>query len=376
MAGIYIHIPFCRQACHYCDFHFSTSLKMRQPFLEALLKEIKLRKTYLDSLPIESIYFGGGTPSLLSAEDILRIYEALDLHFKIQPDAEITLEANPDDLEEQRVQAFRSTPVNRFSIGIQSFFNEDLIWMNRAHNSDQAKTCIKRVQDAGYGQITCDLIYGYPLLSDQKMEENIGQLLAHNIPHISAYAMTVEERTPLAAFIRKGKQVPMDEQQSAQQFILLTRSLAAAGYEQYEISNFARNAQYSRHNTNYWMGIPYLGLGPSAHSFNGRERSWNVAQNHTYIKTLMQEDRLVSTSERLSDKDRFNEYVMTALRTRWGLDLQGFTALGTTCMQETEKILYAYIQSGDVIRKAHVYYLTEKGKLFADRIAASLFLVD
>ena len=376
MAGIYIHIPFCRQACHYCDFHFSTSRKHQGPFLEALLKEIELRKDYLGKQSIESVYFGGGTPSILPAQDIQRIYEALDLHFKIDSQVEVTLEANPDDLNTQHVQALRNTPINRFSIGIQSFYDADLQWMNRAHNRSQAEASIKRVQDAGYKQITCDLIYGYPLLSTQKLESNIAQLVAFEIPHISAYAMTVEPRTPLATFIRKGAQVPMNEQQSAEQFMQLTAHLAAKGYEQYEISNFARNAQYSRHNTNYWLGVHYLGLGPSAHSFNGLSRSWNVAQNHTYMNAIIKTGQVPSESEILTEKDRFNEYVMTALRTRWGISLQGFNNLDAADIRQTEHILNDFVDTEEILKRDDYYYLTPKGKLFADRIASSLFLID
>ena len=265
---IYFHIPFCKQACHYCDFHFSTSLKYKEDMLAAMQQEIVKRAHYLEDKKVRSIYFGGGTPSILDAEDILQLIGTVEKHFEISSDAEITLEANPDDLTGDKVKALRNTPINRFSIGIQSFYEEDLRWMNRAHNAQEADSSIKRVQDAGFENITCDLIYGYPLLTDEKWKSNMQKLLDLDIPHISSYSMTVEKKTALAHFVKEGKTPAMSDAQSAEQMLMLIETLTSNGFEHYEISNFAKKGRYAKHNTNYWKGKHYLGIGPSAHSFN------------------------------------------------------------------------------------------------------------
>lgn len=376
MAGVYFHIPFCRQACHYCDFHFSTSLKYRDDMVAALCTEVAMQAEYLppENKAVETIYFGGGTPSLLSATDIARLIAAVGSHFHIHADAEITIEANPDDLDDSYIKMLRTTPVNRFSIGIQSFFEEDLRWMNRAHTAGEAGAAIKRVQDAGYTNITADLIYGYPLLTDTKWQSNIGRLVAAGIPHISAYGMTVEPRTALAASIRKGRQVAMDDEQAAAQFGQLMDALAAAGYTHYEISNFARAEHFARHNSNYWKGVPYLGIGPSAHSFNGRSRQWNVRNNALYLKAVQQQE-IPCETEQLTAADRLNEYIMTALRTIWGLDLDVVeTRFGYGHRRTVEAALELFLADGDVSRSESVVTLTRKGKLFADHIAAELFV--
>ncbi len=376
MAGVYFHIPFCKQACHYCDFHFSTSLKNRGEVLDALCREVALQSGYLagQDARVETIYFGGGTPSLLAATDIDRLVGAVGDHFAIGHDAEITIEANPDDLDEAYVAALRTTPINRFSIGIQSFFEEDLRWMNRAHSAAEAHEAIKRVQDAGYGMITADLIYGYPLLSDTKWQSNISRLVEMEIPHISAYGMTVEPRTALAAFIRKGKQLAMDEEQAAVQFNQLMDALATAGFIHYEISNFAQPGNYARHNSNYWKGVPYIGIGPSAHSFDGHARQWNVRNNARYIKAI-QADVVPYEKEELSTPDMLNEYIMTALRTIWGLNLDEVERrFGRRYRRTLDTTLPRFVSSGDIAREGPVAILTRKGKLFADHIAAELFV--
>ena len=245
----------------------------------ALLHEIKLQKTYLAGETIETIYFGGGTPSLLNGEEINGIIDAITQTHTVAAGAEITLEANPDDLDHNKIKALRQTPINRFSIGIQSFFDDDLIWMNRAHRSTEAESSVKRAQDTGFENITVDLIYGYPLLTDQKWKTNMEKVFGLDVPHVSAYSMTVEPRTALASFIKNKKQAPMNEEQSAEQFMQLMDTMAPHGFEQYEISNFCKPGHYSRHNTNYWKGVKYLGIGPSAHSFNGETRQWNIANN-------------------------------------------------------------------------------------------------
>ncbi len=376
MAGIYFHIPFCKQPCHYCDFHFSTSLRYRDDMIAALCHEVALQSNYLADrgATIETIYFGGGTPSLLAAADIDRLIGAVGNHFAINREAEITIEANPDDLDDAYVAALRSTPINRFSIGIQSFFEEDLRWMNRAHNAVEAQGAIKRVQDAGYSLITADLIYGYPLLTDAKWQSNIGRLVEMEIPHISAYGMTVEPRTALAAFISRGKQLAMDEEQAAAQFNQLMDALAKAGFIHYEISNFAQPGNYARHNSNYWRGVPYIGIGPSAHSFDGHARQWNVRNNAQYIKAI-QADSVACEKETLSIADKFNEYVMTALRTIWGLDLALVERrFGLPYRNALNVALPRFTSTGDIVLEGSVATLTRKGKLFADHIAAELFI--
>jgi len=373
MAGVYVHIPFCKQACYYCDFHFSTALQHKDQVLNTLLKEIDLRAAYLDDQEIQTIYFGGGTPSLLRGEEINQLIDQIGKHHTIHPQAEITLEANPDDLSATKINEFRHTPINRFSIGIQSFFEEDLRWMNRAHTAKEAESAIKRTQDAGFENITADLIYGYPLLSDAKWLFNIQQLLDVNIPHISAYSMTVEPQTALAHFIRSGKQNPMHDEQSASQFMQLTNCLAAAGFEHYEISNFARSKHYALHNTNYWRRVPYLGIGPSAHSFNGQQRQWNINNNHRYVEAI-QAGRIPAEMEVLRLIDRLNESIMTALRTMWGIDLlQIEQAFGKQVSEALEEKSRQFIDLQQVHIDNRCVKLTLEGKLLADQIAADLF---
>ncbi|RYY34162.1 MAG: radical SAM family heme chaperone HemW, partial [Sphingobacteriaceae bacterium] len=308
MAGIYLHIPFCKKACHYCDFHFSTSLKYKDEMLQAMAKEIGMQRDYLAGETIETIYFGGGTPSILAADDINRLLNTITELHTVSSDAEITLEANPDDLDKTKLQALRQTAVNRFSIGIQSFYDDDLAWMNRVHRGAEAEASVKRAQDTGFENITADLIYGYPLLTDTKWKNNIQKVFELDVPHVSAYSMTVEPQTALASFISKKKQPPMNEQQSAEQFTYLIEAMQKQGFEQYEISNFCKPGQYSRHNSNYWKGVKYLGIGPSAHSFNGETRQWNIANNTQYIEGLTA-NKIPSETEILSEADRLNEYI-------------------------------------------------------------------
>ncbi|MBD1395467.1 radical SAM family heme chaperone HemW [Mucilaginibacter glaciei] len=372
MAGIYLHIPFCKQACHYCDFHFSTSPKYKDEMVKALVKEIHLQRCYLDNESIETIYFGGGTPSVLSADEIqLLINTITELH-TVSADAEITLEANPDDLDHSKLKALRQTPVNRFSIGIQSFFDEDLAWMNRVHRSSEAEASVKRAQDIGFENITVDLIYGYPLLTDVKWKKNLDTVFALRIPHISAYAMTVEPQTALAAFISKKKQPPMSEEQSAGQFSTMLDAMQSNSFEQYEISNFCTPGHYSRHNSNYWKGVKYLGIGPSAHSFNGETRQWNVANNAKYTKSIMG-DAIPSEVEVLTEENRLNEYIMTALRTKWGIDLEQLDAIAGGSANILLKAARIYFDDGSLTQSGNLLTLTPHGKLYADRIASELF---
>ncbi|WP_316777244.1 radical SAM family heme chaperone HemW [Pedobacter antarcticus] len=374
MSGIYIHIPFCKQACHYCDFHFSTSLRYTQEMTDAICKEIVMKKDRIKD-ELGSIYFGGGTPSLLPEKSFQQIFDTITRHFAITTNAEITIEANPDDLNAAKIAVLRQLPINRFSIGIQSFFEEDLRWMNRAHNAVEAETCIKRSQDAGFENLSLDLIYGYPLLTDSKLLENINKAISFQTPHISAYAMTVEPRTALASAIKKGKQVPVNDEQAAAQFTLLTEKLAIAGFDQYEISNFSLPGKHAVHNTNYWRGIPYLGIGPSAHGFDGFNRYLNVANNAHYMNFL-ENGQLAETVEELHICDRFNEYIMTSLRTMWGTDLRKIRVdFGKVFAEETKKNLDIFKQRKWVTEQNEVVTLTADGKLFADYIASELFLL-
>ena len=372
MAGIYLHIPFCKQACYYCDFHFSTSLKYKDDMLLALQNEIRLQKDYLAGETIETIYFGGGTPSLLKADEVNLLLDSITRYHTVASDAEITLEANPDDLDNEKVSALRQTPVNRFSIGIQSFFDEDLFWMNRAHRSREAEASVKRVQDNGFENITADLIYGYPLLTDNKWKHNLEQIFELRIPHISAYSMTVEPQTALASFIKKKVYAPMDEAQSAEQFLVMINAMEQHGYEQYEISNFCTPGDYSRHNSNYWRGIKYLGIGPSAHSFNGETRQWNVANNAKYIQALST-NGIPAELEELTEQNRLNEYIMTSLRTMWGLDIDKLDTISKDSSSEMIRAAGEFFERGWISRKDNIITLTQQGKLYADLIASGLF---
>ncbi len=373
---IYVHIPFCKQACHYCDFHFSTSLQYKSEMINGLLREIELRSPYLEDKKIESIYFGGGTPSLLEAEEIMRIIDAIAKHFDIANQAEITLEANPDDLNATKVNSLRNTPVNRFSIGVQSFFEEDLKWMNRAHNQQEAVASIMRVQDAGFENITCDLIYGYPLLTDEKWQHNMQQLIDFEIPHISSYSMTVESKTALDHFIKKGLSPAINPDQAADQMSFLINTLKTRGYEQYEISNFAKNERYARHNTNYWKGTHYLGIGPSAHSFNGVSRSWNISNNAKYI-TSINSNQLPFEIEELSTLDQINESIMTSLRTMWGLDLNNMERkFGQSVKNRILLESAPFLADKSLIVEEDKLKLTDAGKLIADRIMSDLFIIE
>jgi oxygen-independent coproporphyrinogen-3 oxidase len=375
MAGIYLHIPFCKQACNYCDFHFSTSLKMKASFVDALLTEIELRKSVFDQQTINSIYFGGGTPSLLSEEDLTRIFETLFTSFRVSPLAEITLEANPDDLSPDKIKVLKNTPINRLSIGIQSFRDEDLRFMKRAHNAKEALSSIKSCKQAGFTNLSVDLIYGTPGMDTSAWLENLNIAFDLEIPHISSYALTVEPNTELHHQILHQKVSNVDENQSAAQFELLTSQMKRNGYEQYEISNFCKPGAYSKHNSSYWKKDMYLGLGPSAHSFYDNKRLWNVSNNTKYVKSLAQ-NLLPLQEEVLSLEDRYNEYVMTSLRTKWGCSIAEIeTNFSSELAAYFRNEIELYVSTQNVLVKNEVYYLSEKGKLLADKIASDLFKV-
>jgi len=375
MAGIYLHIPFCKQACNYCDFHFSTSMKMKVHFVQAIIQEIELRKDVFANEFISSVYFGGGTPSLLSKQDMDSIFEKLYKSFKIDADAEITLEANPDDLTFEKIQQLKDSPVNRLSIGVQSFRDEDLKYMNRAHNAIEALNSIKMAQDEGFQNITIDLIYGTPGMSNEDWKYNLRKSFALNLPHISSYALTVEEKTPLYYQILKKNTGPIDEQQSADQFKILMDEMLINGYEQYEISNFCKDNLYGKHNSSYWKKDYYLGLGPSAHSYFGNSRLWNISNNIKYIKALF-ESQLPLVKESLNTQEMYNEYVMTSLRTKWGCNLIEIEKDYSMSFSHYFKAqIKSYEINGYVFENKGIYTLSEKGKLIADRITSDLFFI-
>lgn len=372
MAGIYIHIPFCKQTCHYCNFHFSTSIALKNGFLDALLKEISLQKEFLKGEIVETVYLGGGTPSLLSEAEIERILNGIDQNFSLHPKVEITLEANPDDIGPDKLFAWKQQGINRLSIGVQSFHDEDLRWMNRAHNASQADRSIKQAQDSGFSNITIDLIFGTPTLPDSKLRENIDRAILLNIPHLSCYSLTVEPKTALYQKIRKKLIAPIDTEQQARQFLLTMGSLQTAGYEQYEISNYALNGMYSRHNSAYWQGKSYLGLGPSAHSFNGNIRQWNISNNALYIQSL-QNGTIPFELEQLTPIQKLNEWIMTSLRLSKGLPLSHKEGLTPLIVDKIKTVSRKFIERKLLVEKADSLILTTEGKLFADGIAAELF---
>ena len=344
--------------------------------VEAICKEITFKKNRLAQQQIGSIYFGGGTPSVLPTTALQQILATIENHFSISSDAEITIETNPDDLTAAKISELRKLPVNRFSIGTQSFFNEDLVWMNRAHNAQEATDCIKRSQDAGFENLTIDLIYGYPLLTNEKWKTNIQTAIELQVPHLSAYSLTVEAKTALANAIEKGKQPDVSDEQSAEQFMMLIDTITANGFEHYEISNYSLPGKYAVHNTNYWKGIPYLGIGPSAHGFDGYDRYINIANNAKYMESLFKGE-LPETIEQLSSADKFNEYVMTSLRTMWGLDLEKVASdFGQNYADQTQKSIKQFVANGQLLNENNAIKLTNKGKLFADGIAAELFIDD
>ncbi|HEX2848550.1 MAG TPA: radical SAM family heme chaperone HemW [Chitinophagaceae bacterium] len=385
MAGIYIHIPFCKQACHYCNFHFSTSLRYKNELITALLKEIELTPNFFPEATasagiIETIYFGGGTPSLCTQDEIKKILGKVRDTFPVSTDAEITLEANPDDISAEKLQQWKKAGINRLSIGIQSFFEEDLAWMNRAHNSRQAWESLVLATNY-FDNITIDLIYGTPALTKEKWKQNVEKVIELGIPHLSCYALTVEPKTPLQKLIREHKTPDVNPDQQSEQFLLLMEWAQQAGYEHYEISNFAKPGFRSRHNSSYWQGKPYFGFGPSAHSFDGQSRWWNVANNTKYMRSI-EEGTIPFEKEVLTATQQINELIMISLRTQEGLNLGRITQTirGMNKEELTEvkaqllKGSSKYIKNGLMIQEKEWLRLTREGRLLADGIAADLFL--
>ncbi len=374
MSGIYIHIPFCKKACYYCDFHFSTSQKNKQEIVDSLIKEIQLRKEYLPDKKIQSIYFGGGTPSLLSSTQIHSVLNEIQKHFSLSENCEITLEANPDDLSISKLKELKNCGINRLSIGVQSFFDEDLEYFNRSHSAKNALESIQTAQQEGFENITIDFMYGFPLLSTKKWKQNIQMALKLKIPHISAYSLTIEKGTALHHFISKGKYPPLNEENAVKHFQILCKMLRTEGFAHYEISNFALPGFYSAHNTSYWQQKNYLGIGPSAHSFNGNSRQWNVANNIQYIKKINNLQPFFE-KEQLSEATRYNEYILTSFRTMWGVEKKYLQKKFANFLPAFTKQKEKYLTEKYLTENQTRIVLTEKGKLFADQIASDFFIV-
>jgi len=374
MSGIYIHIPFCKQACHYCDFHFSTQLGKKEAMVDALVKEMQMRKDEVQD-EVETIYFGGGTPSVLSNEEIGLLIQTVYDNYKVIENPEITLEANPDDLSNNRIIQLSQSPINRLSIGIQSFFDEDLKLMNRAHNASEAEKCIQEATEY-FDNITIDLIYGIPGMDDDRWKANIQKALDFGLTHISSYALTVEPKTALKKFIEKGVVPDVNDEQAQEQFYILVDMLEANGFVNYEISNFGKPEYFSKNNTAYWLGKKYLGVGPSAHSFDGEHRSWNIRNNPIYIKKI-KEGILPIEIETLSTPDRYNEAVMTGLRTIWGVSLEKIEKeFGQNYVDYLNQQAQKFVEQGLLQLVDDTLLTTKKGKFLADGIASDLFFVD
>lgn len=374
MAGIYIHIPFCKQACHYCDFHFSTSMKKKEEMIAALHRELFLRKKEITE-PVETIYFGGGTPSVLLNSEINLLIDAIYQLFDVAENPEITLEANPDDLTADRIKELAQSKINRLSIGIQSFFDEDLKMMNRAHNATEAWNSLQEAKKY-FDNISIDLIYGIPEMTVDRWQQNVQKALDLNIPHISSYALTVEPKTALATLIKNGKIPTPDDGVAHEHFLLLIEMLEKVGFIHYELSNFGKPDYFSKNNSAYWLAKNYLGIGPSAHSFNGENRSWNIANNSLYINAI-QQDKLPNEVEVLSKNDRYNEYIMTGLRTVWGVSLEKIKVdFGQNYLDYLLKNAEIFLINEKLIIEKNILKTTLKGKFFCDGIASELFWID
>ena len=374
-AGIYIHIPFCKQACHYCDFHFSTSLKKKDEMILALAKEIEMRKSEFQNEIVETIYFGGGTPSILPISDLKFLIDEVYRNYKVAENPEITVEANPDDLSEERIIELSKNKVNRLSIGIQSFFEDDLKLMNRAHNSEEAQKCLE-IATQYFDNISLELIYGIPGSSNEKWKQNIEKALSFGIPHISSYALTVEPKTALDKFIQKGIIKAPDDEVAQEQFHILVETLKENGFIHYELSNFSKPDYFSKNNSSYWLGKKYIGIGPSAHSYDGKNRGWNISNNGLYIKSIQANEIPIET-ENLTETDRYNEYIMTGLRTIWGVSLARIEQeFGEKFLTYLNNQSVKFIADDLLSLSDGILTTTKKGKFLTDGIASDLFLLN
>jgi oxygen-independent coproporphyrinogen-3 oxidase len=376
MGGIYFHIPYCKQACHYCDFHFSTVLSTRDDLLKAMRAELSSRRNARMEGQLQSIYFGGGTPSILTVDELKSLLDDTRQHFSVAEDAEFTLEANPDDLHDaDKLREWRDMGINRLSIGLQSFHDADLQWMNRAHNRNEALTAVQRAQDAGFEALTVDLIYGLPNWTGGEWEHNLAELEKLNVPHFSAYILTVEDKTALGHQVKTGKQRMTDDSAIEQQYALLCDWAKTQGYDHYEVSNFAREGKRAVHNSAYWTGAPYLGIGPGAHSYAEAQRRWNVASNTRYIRAFQREESYFETEE-LTLKDRYNEYLMTGLRTARGISLEEAEQRYGLRPDRAEPAAWqALLSAGHLIQLNDHYRIPEPRWLLGDGISSELFAV-
>jgi oxygen-independent coproporphyrinogen-3 oxidase len=375
MSGIYIHIPFCKQACHYCDFHFSTSMKKKDEMVLALAKEIAIRKNEFENEIIETIYFGGGTPSVLTNDEINFLISEVYKNYNVAENPEITLEANPDDLSAERILELSKSPINRLSIGIQSFYEEDLKMMNRAHNSAEAIKCLQEATKY-FDNISLDLIYGIPGMSDEMWKQNIETALSFGIPHISSYALTVEPKTALSKLIQTGKIAEPQDEAASNHFMILVETLQKNGFIHYELSNFGKENYFSKNNSAYWLGKKYIGIGPSAHSYDGEKRGWNIANNSLYLKAI-QNDELPIETEILTCSDRYNEYIMTGLRTIWGVSLERIeTEFGLEYLNYMKKQAQKFLNDDLLSIENNILKPTPKGKFLTDGIASDLFFLN
>ena len=375
MSGIYIHIPFCKQACHYCDFHFSTSMKKKEEMVLAIAKELKLRKSEFQDEQVETIYFGGGTPSVLELDEINFLIKTVYENYSVVENPEITIEANPDDLTEERIIDLSKSKINRLSIGIQSFFEDDLKLMNRAHNAEEAKKCLE-IATHYFDNITIDLIYGIPGMTNKKWLQNIETALAFNVPHISCYALTVEPKTALRKLIQTGKIAEPNDEVAQEHFSILVEQLEANDFIHYELSNFGKENYFSKNNSSYWLGKKYLGIGPSAHSFDGVSRSWNISNNSLYVKSI-QENQLPNEVEILSKTDRYNEYIMTGLRTIWGVSLEKIASeFGNDYLDYLQNQMQKFLKDDLLFVENNILKTTKKGKFLTDGIASDLFYLN
>lgn len=375
MSGIYIHIPFCKQACHYCDFHFSTSMKKKDEMVYALAKEIFMRKNEIDNEVVETIYFGGGTPSVLTNDEINFLIAEVYKNYNVCENPEITLEANPDDLSAERLYELSKSPINRLSIGIQSFYEEDLKMMNRAHNSVEAIKCLQEATKY-FDNISLDLIYGIPGLTDEMWKQNIETALSFDIPHISSYALTVEPKTALRKLIDTGKIAEPQDEVASNHFMILVETLQQNGFIHYELSNFGKENYFSKNNSAYWLGKKYIGIGPSAHSYDGEKRGWNVANNSLYLKSI-QGNILPIETEILTKSNRYNEYIMTGLRTIWGVSLKRIeTEFGQDYLNYLKKQSQKFLDDELVFIEDNILKPTAKGKFLTDGIASDLFYLN
>ena len=376
MAGIYIHIPFCKTRCIYCDFYSTTRSELKSQYIRALCRELTERKEYLKGEAVETIYFGGGTPSQLSENDFKEVFKTIEQVYGTRKATEITLEANPDDLTEEYTQMLRTLPFNRISMGIQTFDDATLRLLNRRHNAAQAIEAVQRCRQAGFQNISIDLIYGLPRETDQRWAQDLQQAVSLNVEHISAYHLIYEEDTPLYKMLQQHSVSQVDEDSSLNFFSTLIDTLSAAGYEHYEISNFCRPGYYSRHNTSYWKGIPYLGCGPSAHSFNGTTREWNISSIDRYIKGIEEGQRVFET-EYLGPTTRYNEFIITPMRTVWGTPIEKLKQLfGIEMWEYCRKMATPYLKSGKLEEYEGALRLTREGIFISDSIMSDLLWVD